>query len=85
MVHVFNTTIENILSKFIPHETIICDHNNLPLNNTKMKTEFKKRIKLCVPNENDNQSFEKFQLLQTNKLSGLKSPDNFTNSESLKK
>ena len=36
-VYLFNETIKNILSNFIPHETIVCDDPDLPWINSKIK------------------------------------------------
>ena len=40
-VVIFNNTVLNILSKFIPHETIVSDDKGPPCFNNKIKTLFK--------------------------------------------
>ena len=40
-VVIFNNTVLNILSKFIPHETIVCNDKGPPWFNNKIKTLFK--------------------------------------------
>ena len=37
MVSLFNRTIKNILSNYIPHETIICDDKDRPWINNNIK------------------------------------------------
>ena len=37
MVSLFNRTIKNILSNYIPHETVICDHKDPPWINSNIK------------------------------------------------
>ena len=37
MVHLFNKTIKNILSNYIPHETISSDDRDPPWINSKIK------------------------------------------------
>ena len=37
MVSLFNKTIKNILSNYIPHETIICDDKDPPWFNKNIK------------------------------------------------
>ena len=37
MVHIFNKTIKNILSNYIPHDTITCDDGDPPWINSKIK------------------------------------------------
>ena len=37
MVSLFNRTIKNILSNYIPHETIICDDKDPPWFNNNIK------------------------------------------------
>ena len=37
MVHLFNKTIKNILSNYIPHEKITCDDRDPPWVNSKIK------------------------------------------------
>ena len=45
MVSLFNRTIKNILSNYIPHETIICDDNDPPW--------FNKNIKQLIQGKNN--------------------------------
>ena len=37
MVSLFSRTIKNILSNYIPHETVICDDKDPPWINNKIK------------------------------------------------
>ena len=37
MVFLFNKTIKNIFSNFIPHETVTCDDRDLPWINNNIK------------------------------------------------
>ena len=39
----FNRTIKNILSNYIPHEIIICDDRDPPWNNNRVKELMKKK------------------------------------------
>ena len=45
MVSIFNKTINNILSNYIPHETITCDDNDPPW--------FNKNIKQLIQEKNN--------------------------------
>ena len=45
-VYLFNETINNILSNFIPHETIVCDDHDPPWINSKIKNLIAEKILL---------------------------------------
>ena len=45
-VYLFNETIKNILSNFIPHETIACDDHDPPWINSKIKNLIAEKILL---------------------------------------
>ena len=72
-VYLFNKTIKNILSNFIPHETITFDDRDLPWINSQVKyliNEKKAMCKTYLKNNKNNQSFETFQSFQS-QLSSL--------------
>ena len=45
-VDVFNRTILNVLSNFIPHETIVCDDKDPPWFNNRINTLIQEKKKL---------------------------------------
>ena len=72
-VYLFNKTIKNILSNFIPHETIAFDDRDQPWINSQVKhliNEKNALYKTYLKNNKNNQSFEMFQSFQ-NQLSSL--------------
>ena len=72
-VYLFNKTIKNILSNFIPHETITFDDRDLPWTNSQVKhliNEKNAMYKNDLKNNKSNQSFKAFQSFQ-NQLSSL--------------
>ena len=44
MDNIFNETISNVLSNYIPHETIICDGQDPQWINNKVEKQYKKKI-----------------------------------------
>ena len=72
-VYLFNKTIKNILSNFIPHETITFDDRDPPWINSQVKhliNEKNPMYKDYLKNNKSNQSFETFQSFQS-QLSSL--------------
>ena len=72
-VYLFNKTIKNILSNFIPHETITFDDRDPPWINSQVKhliNEKNAMYKNYLKNNKSNQSFETFQSFQS-QLSSL--------------
>ena len=72
-VHLINKTIRNILSKFIPYETITFDDRDPPLINNRVKhliSEKNAIYKNYLKNNKSNQSFATFQSFQS-QLSSL--------------
>ena len=72
-VHMFNKTIKNIMSNYIPHETIICDDRDPPWINKDIKQlilDKNHAYKSYIRNDKSLQFFNQFQFLQT-KLSSL--------------
>ena len=72
-VHLFNKTIRNILSNFIPHETIIFDDRDPPWINNRVKHLINEKnaiYKNYLKNNKSNQSFATFQPFQS-QLSSL--------------
>ena len=70
---VFNKTIKNILSNFIPHGTITFDDRDPPLIKSQVKhliNEKNAMYKNYLKNNKSNQSFETFQSFQS-QLSSL--------------
>ena len=66
-VYLFNETITNILSNFMPHKTMVCDDCDPPWTNGKIKnlTEEKNIAKKWyLQNNSDIQLFQRFQSLQ---------------------
>ena len=68
MVFLFNKTIKNIFSDFIPHETVTCDDRD-PLwinNNIKQLIQEKNDIyRIYILNDKNPQIFQKVKYLQT--------------------
>ena len=65
-VYLFNETIENILSNFTSHETIVCDDRDSPCINNKIKNLIAEKniAKKCyLQNNSDIQLFQRFQSL----------------------
>ena len=46
MANNFNETISNVLNNYIPHETIICDDQDLPWINNKVKKPIQEKNQL---------------------------------------
>ena len=72
-VHLFNKTIRNILSNFIPHETITIDDRHPPWINNRVKHLINEKNaihKNYLKNNKSNQSFATFQSFQS-QLSSL--------------
>ena len=72
-VHIFNKTIKNIMSNYIPHETIICDDRDPPWINKDMKqliSDKNHAYKSYICNDKSLQFLNQFQFLQA-KLSSL--------------
>ena len=66
-VSIFNKTIKNILSNYIPHETITIDDRDPPWINKTVKTLIEKKSKayqLYKQNKQNIALFEKLQSLQ---------------------
>ena len=69
-VSIFNNTINNVLSNFIPHETITCDHKKPPWFNKNIINLIKNKkisYKSHTANENSTDKKEAIKALQ-NKL-----------------
>ena len=66
----FNKTIKNILSNFIPHETITFDDRDPPWINSQVKHLINEKNVIYLKNNKSNQSFEMFQSFQS-QLSSL--------------
>ena len=67
MVSIFNKTIKNILSNYIPHETITCDDNDPPWFNKNIKQliqEKNNRYKSYILSDKNPQIFENVKSLQ---------------------
>ena len=67
-VHMFNKTIQNIMSHYIPHETIICDDRDPHWINkdiTQLILDRNIVYKPYICNDKSLRSFNQFQLLQT--------------------
>ena len=67
MVHLFDTTIKDILHNFIPHETITCDDRDPPWINSSTKRLTQDKNEAYKPfkrSSNNSQYFENFQFLQ---------------------
>ena len=71
-VHMFNKTIKNIMSNYIPHETIICDDRDPPRINKNIKQLILNKnhaYKSYICNGKSLQFFNQFQFLQKKKKS----------------
>ena len=67
MVHLFNKTIKNILSNYIPHETITCDDRDPPWIKNKIKQliqEINNTYRSYILSNKNPQIFEKVKYLQ---------------------
>ena len=67
MVHLFNKTIKNILSNYIPHEKITCDDRDSPwINNTNKQLiqEINNTYRIYILSNKNPQIFEKVNYLQ---------------------
>ena len=67
MVYLFNITIKNILSNYIPHEKITCDDRNSPwINNTNKQLiqEINNTYRIYILRNKNPQMFEKVKYLQ---------------------
>ena len=73
MVFLFNRTIKNILSNYIPHEIIICDDRDPPWINNKVKeliNEKNDTFQCYLHSNKDPKLFNKVEYLQ-NELKSL--------------
>ena len=73
MVNIFNETISNVLNNYIPHETIICDDQDPPWINNKVKKAMQEKNQLfsrVQSNIYNGTLLKKLQCLQ-NKLNYL--------------
>ena len=87
-VYLFNKTIKNILSNFIPHETITFDDRDPPWINSQVKhliNEKNAMYKNYLKNNKSNQSFETFQSFQSQLSSLIASLKNKYNSNLVKR
>ena len=76
MINIFNETISNTLNNYIPHETIICDDQDPPWINNKVKNAIQEKNQLFIrvkSNIDNGTLLKKFQYLQ-NKLNDLIDP-----------
>ena len=62
-VSIFNDTILNIISNFIPHETIICDDRDPPWINSKIKKVIHEKINNIRNTLIINQTFYFYKIL----------------------
>ena len=70
---VFNKTIKNIMSNYIPHDTTVCDDRDLPWINKDIKQPILDKnhaYKSYIGNDKPFKFFNQFQFLQT-KLNSL--------------
>ena len=66
MVFVFNKTIKNIFSNFIPHETVTCDDPPWINNNIKQLIQEKNdTYRIYLLSDKNPQIFQKVKYLQT--------------------
>ena len=66
-VQLFTQTIQNIISNYIPHETITCDDSNPPWINEKIKKSIlhkNRAFSAYSQDRNNTDLFDKFQSLQ---------------------
>ena len=69
----FNETIKNVMSNYIPHETIICDDRDLPWINKDIKQlilDKNHAFRSYIDNDKSLKFFNQFRFLQT-KLNSL--------------
>ena len=45
---IFDKTVSNVLSNFIPHEVIVCDDKDPPWFNGKIKSLFNEKLRLAM-------------------------------------
>ena len=67
MVYLFNKTIKNILSNYIPHEAITCDVRDPPWINNKIQQliqEINNTCRICILSNKNIQIFKKVKHLQ---------------------
>ena len=67
MVYLFNKTIKNILSNYIPHEAITCDVRDPLWINSKIKQliqEINNTCRICILSKKNLQIFKKVKYLQ---------------------
>ena len=67
MVSIFNKTIKNILSNYIPHETITCDDKDPPWFNKNIKQLIQEKnntYKSYILSDKNPQIFERVKSLQ---------------------
>ena len=67
-VYLFNKTINNIVSNYIPRETIICNDKDPPRINKNIKKLINDKNLACKSyrqNENNSSTFQNFQFLQS--------------------
>ena len=67
MVSLFNKTIKNILSNYIPHKTITCDNKDPPWFNKNIKQLIQEKNNTCksyILIDKNPQIFEKVKSLQ---------------------
>ena len=68
MVFLFNKTIKNIFSNFIPHETVTCDDRDPPWINNNIKQLIQEKndtYRIYILNDKNPQIFQKVKYLQT--------------------
>ena len=68
MVFVFNTTIKNIFSNFIPHETVTCEHRDPLWINSNIKQLIQEKndtYRIYILSDKNPQIFQKVKYLQT--------------------
>ena len=73
MVFLFNKTIENILSDYIPHETVTCNDKDLPWINRNIKQQIQEKndtYRSYISNDKNSQKFNKVKYVQ-NQLKNL--------------
>ena len=66
-VYLFNKTIKNVVSNYIPHETVVCNDRDPPWINKNIKKLINDKnhaYKSYRQNENNSPTFQNFQFLQ---------------------